>query len=128
MEEKKIYPKVVLTDKQLAVGNLKDYDQFWDIIYYEQMEAMIDKIVLRTYEEPKAATENPKKYALRSIYFRYPEQLKIMIRELINAYLYFMVIRNKPVIPVIEYQKILLNCLVNDLRTEQLKKWSKAHL
>lgn len=125
LKQKIIYEKIQLTEEQLAAGNLKEYDQLWDIVYYKETKDFMDNVVLRTFERAKKDLDNPKKYALRSIYFKYPAQLKSLAFELLNAYFYFMVIRNEipPNLPISEYRKILLDGLIKDFTKFQIAKW-----
>ena len=110
--------KIDLTGEEVVAGNIKDFQQLYQIFYYPKERSLVDKIALYIY-----LGNNYKKYAKRSIYFSSIEQLKKLIINLMKAYFYFIDKRIIPDIPVSEFRRIKLDELLRELRTEQMGVW-----
>lgn len=114
--------KIDLTGEKIVAGNIKDFQQLYQIFYYPKERALTDKIALYIY-----LGSNYKKYARRSIFFSSLEQLKGLILDLTKAYFYFKDMREIPDIEISKYRMILLDNLLAELRTKQIGEWRKGH-
>lgn len=114
--------KISLTGEQIVAGNIKDFQQLYEIFYYPTERSLVDKIALYIYLANKE-----KQYAKRSIYFSSIEQLKEFIIDLVMAYFYFIDKRIKPDIPLDMFRRIRLSSFLNELGDKQLMMWRKLN-
>ena len=120
MPEKKLYEKEILVPLTTVAGNIKDFKQQYEILYYPKSGELVDKIALYMY----LAGEEGMQYAKRSIYFSSHEQLKQLIFDLTKAYFYFRDQRIKPVIPESEFRLISLSSFLEHISIRQKGEWS----
>ena len=115
--------KISLTGEQIVAGNIRDFQQLYEIFYYPPERSLPMKIALYIYLASK-----DKQYAKRSIYFSSIEQLKELIINLTKSYFYFMDNKINPVIPKGEYNLIMLSDLLEHIRKKQLEEWRKTNV
>ena len=111
------YEKEILTNITTVAGNIKDYEQSYDIKYYPKVRDLTDKIALYIYLGDKKA--------IRTLYFSSHEQLKTLIFNLTISYFYFLDKRIKPVIPIEQFRMIKLDEFLKDLRLNQTNIWKR---
>jgi len=105
---------------------LSQNEQSYEIKYYEKTPKFTDKIFIYIYYNPIKDTD--KEYAIRSISFLDPEQLKKFIQDTIHSYLFFIEKRLSETLPIplSEYRTILLESFLKSIRDEQLKRWKNG--
>lgn len=111
--------KIGLTGEKVVAGNIKDFQQIYQLFYYPKERSLPDKVAFYIY-----LANNKKLYAKRSIYFSSLEQLKTLAKDIIKAYFYFLDKRVVPDIEVSRYRKLMLEALLQELRREQVNVWS----
>ncbi len=117
--------KINLTGKQYVPGNIKDFLQVYQILYYPpEQNYPLDKVWIYFDGE-----ENGKPRTIRSLCFKNPENHKKFILNNIHAHIYQLIKRAGDLIPSglekIKYQEALLNHLLVEIRKEIPKKWKE---
>ncbi len=111
--------KDIIIPKTTVAGNIRDFNQSYEIFYYPKAEDLPDKVAVYIY-----LTNENKSFAKRSLFFSSHEQLKEYIFDLVKAYFVLRDKRITPVIPLSEYRKISLSSLLENLEQRQLALWS----
>ncbi len=114
------YTRNTIVPKTTVAGNIRDFRQTYEIFYYPKADDLPDKIAMYIYLE-----NQEKSYAKRSIYFSSTEQLKLLITDLIQSYLYFLDKKSNPVVPREQFRLIQLDSLLTELKEKQLSFWRK---
>lgn len=112
--------KIDLTGEKVVAGNIKDFQQIYQVFYYPKERTLPDKIAMYIY-----LASNFDKKAKRSIFFSSLEQLKGLIIDLTKCYFYFNDKRNIPDIEVSKYRQLMLENLLAEIRTRQIGEWKK---
>lgn len=113
------YQKTILTPRTEVEGNIKNFKQTYELVYYAKTDEYLDKVTLYIH------LDNEKENNVKSIYFSNHEQLKLFIFELIKAYFHF---RDKTTIyycPKADFRKITLSSFLIDIKNKMLKYFSK---
>ena len=113
------YEKEIIIPLTTVAGNIKDFKQSYEVMYYLKTKEYTDKMTLYIY----LIGEGEKKYAKRSIYFSSHEQLRQLIFDLTKAYFYFRDKRIKPAIPVSEFRLISLSSFLEHIGIKQKEQW-----
>jgi len=116
------YQKQTITKFQkVASEALNNNEQAYKIVYYDATDKFMDKIAVYFLWKPH---KEDKEYAKRSIYFLAPEQLKMFIHELVNAYFSLREKRfGNSKVPLSQIRLTWLDYFLEDIKKEQLKRW-----
>jgi len=102
------YIKKVLIPRKTVAGNIKDFNQLYEVFYYPKVNDLPDKIALYIY-----LSSHNKEYAKRSIYFSSYKQLEEFILDMITSYFRFRDIKIQPSIPLEQFRLISLQSFLD---------------
>ena len=116
------YPSEVIVPFVTVAGNIRDLKQGYSVKYYPKSDDLVEKLALCVHLK-KPNTPEEKQPMPRYLFFSSVEQLKILITDLIQSYLYFLDKKTTPVVPREQFRLILLNSLLTELKEKQLNFW-----
>ena len=81
-----MYKKVKIGELKNIRGNVQDYNQEVEFIYYDKTNSMPDKVAIYFIWTDKEGNRK----AIRSTYFSSVEQFKMFLFKVAKSYVYFM--------------------------------------
>lgn len=119
------YNKETIVSEKTVAGNIRDFRQLYDIVYYPRQDDLPEKIAMYIYLRKKdEEKEDNAKMANRSLFFSSKEQLKDLIVELSKAYLFFVEKKIKPDFNLLpKLRGAWMNDLLAEIITTMKEEW-----